>query len=186
MKSSYSLAFDTTSGSYEAPGAMLEPTATEPAEDQATPSPRPGTTSGARTARGSDRGSAKEGANPFGPDVILPTQFYENATALDRATGEKALMLAVLEDGIRCFQEHLRNPRVRPRLLARQAERWIRSSDWDWPFSFNNVCESLELNPDCLRAKLLAPREDGAARSKPRSSHRVYRLTPRVKPPRRR
>jgi hypothetical protein len=126
-------------------------------------------------------------ANPFGPDVILPEQFYDQRNGLEQAAGEKALMLAVLEDGIRCFQEHLKNPRVRPRLLARQAEKWIRSADWDWPFSFNNVCESLSLNPECLRNRLLTPRANGEAAPKPRpSSHRVYRLTPRVKPPRRR
>lgn len=130
---------------------------------------------------------ANRDANPFGPDVILPEQFYDQRNGLEQAAGEKALMLAVLEDGIRCFQEHLKNPRVRPRLLARQAEKWIRSSDWDWPFSFNNVCESLSLNPECLRNRLLAPRANGEAAPKPRpSSHRVYRLTPRVKPPRRR
>ena len=66
-------------------------------------------------------------AVPFGPDVILPEQFYDGQRGMDYVSGERALMLAVLEDGIRCFQEHLRNPRVRPRLLARQAERWIRS-----------------------------------------------------------
>ncbi|MBY0278162.1 hypothetical protein K2Z84_22740 [Candidatus Binatia bacterium] len=119
--------------------------------------------------------------------MILPEQFYDQRNGLEQAAGEKALMLAVLEDGIRCFQEHLKNPRVRPRLLARQAEKWIRSADWDWPFSFNNVCESLSLNPECLRNRLLTPRASGEAAPKPRpSSHRVYRLTPRVKPPRRR
>lgn len=141
--------------------------------------PQPG------TRRRAER--ANRDANPFGPDVILPEQFYDQRNGLEQAAGEKALMLAVLEDGIRCFQEHLKNPRVRPRLLARQAEKWIRSADWDWPFSFNNVCESLSLNPECLRNRLLAPRANGEAAPKPRpSSHRVYRLTPRVKPPRRR
>ncbi|MEW6269615.1 MAG: hypothetical protein AB1689_10000 [Thermodesulfobacteriota bacterium] len=136
--------------------------------------------------RRSERSTVRD-ANPFGPDVILPEQFYDQRSGSEQVSGEKALMLAVLEDGIRCFQEHLKNPRVRPRLLARQAEKWIRSSDWDWPFSFNNVCESLSLNPECLRSRLLAPRPTGEAPPKPRpSSHRVYRLTPRVKPPRRR
>jgi hypothetical protein len=146
---------------------------------------------GAREARSRDK-SERLGArtptnDPFGPDVILPEQFYDRQNGMEQISGEKALMLAVLEDGIRCFQEHLKNPRVRPRLLARQAEKWIRSADWDWPFSFNNVCDSLALNPDCLRTRLLAPRESGEPAPKPRpSSHRVYRLTPRVKPPRRR
>jgi hypothetical protein len=131
-------------------------------------------------------GGSRDSATPFGPDVILPEQFYDQGAGMEQVAGERALMLAVLEDGIRCFQEHLRNPRVRPRLLARQAEKWIRSDDWEWPFSFNNVCESLSLNPDSLRVELLNPRStDGPPRPRP-STHRVYRLTPRVKPPRRR
>jgi hypothetical protein len=63
------------------------------------------------------------------------------------------LMLAVLEDGIRCYQEHLHSPRVRARLLARQSERWIRSEDWEWPYSFNNICDSLSIEPETLRRK---------------------------------
>lgn len=130
---------------------------------------------------------AQKDGPSFGPDVILPEQFYDSGPGMEEVSGERALMLAVLEDGIRCFQEHLTSPRVRPRLLARQAEKWIRSGDWDWPFSFNNICESLALDPDSLRERLLAPRPEGEERPRPRpSSHRVYRLTPRVKPPRKR
>jgi hypothetical protein len=154
------------------------------------PAPLPPTES--RTGRtGSSRrrsgeGGSRDSVTPFGPDVILPEQFFDQNAAIEQVSGERALMLAVLEDGIRCFQEHLQNPRVRPRLLARQAEKWIRSDDWEWPFSFNNVCESLSLNPDSLRCELLNPRSTDAP-PKPRpSTHRVYRLTPRVKPPRRR
>ena len=77
--------------------------------------------------------SPKDAAS-FGPDVILPEQFYDSSVGMEEVSGERALMLAVLEDGIRCFQEHLTSPRVRPRLLARQAEKWIRSGDWEWPF----------------------------------------------------
>lgn len=166
---------DTTRGA----AAVAEPSANERG-----PALRGVAQSGAR--RRPER-ATRDGANPFGPDVILPEQFYDQRNGLEQAAGEKALMLAVLEDGIRCFQEHLKNPRVRPRLLARQAEKWIRSADWDWPFSFNNVCESLSLNPECLRNRLLTPRANGESAPKPRpSSHRVYRLTPRVKPPRRR
>ena len=132
------------------------------------------------------KNGSKDGST-FGPDVILPEQFYDGGSRMEEVSGERALMLAVLEDGIRCFQEHLQSPRVRPRLLARQAEKWIRSGDWDWPFSFNNICESLALDPDSLRERLLAPQPEGAERPRPRpSSHRVYRLTPRVKPPRKR
>jgi len=86
-------------------------------------------------------------ADLFAPDIVLPEQFFEGARRDSYISGEKALMLAVLEDGIRCFQEHLRNPRSNPRLLSREAEDWIRAVDYDWPFSFNNVCETLGISP---------------------------------------
>ncbi len=91
----------------------------------------------------------------FAPDIVLPEQFFEGARRDSYISGEKALMLAVLEDGIRCFQEHLRNPRSNPRLLSREAEDWIRAVDYDWPFSFNNVCETLGIDPSALRSALL-------------------------------
>ncbi len=40
-------------------------------------------------------------ADLFAPDVVLPVQFFEGARRDSQASGEKALMLAVLEDGIR-------------------------------------------------------------------------------------
>ena len=95
-------------------------------------------------------------ADLFTPDIILPEQFFDGARRDSYISGEKALMLAVLEDGIRCFQEHLRNPRSNPRLLSQQAEQWIRAVDYEWPFSFQNVCETLGINPESLRGALLA------------------------------
>ena len=115
----------------------------------------------------------------FGPEIVLPEQIatgYRNDSYL---SGEKALMLAVLEDGIRCFQEHLRNPRLNPRLLSEQAEEWIRAEDWDWPFSFNNVCETLGLDPEALRNTLLRWKAQllaSAAQKTTPQSRKVYRL----------
>jgi len=91
----------------------------------------------------------------LGPDVILPQQFFDGPRNDSDFSPEKALMLAVLEDAIRCFQEYFRTTRARPRMLSRQAERWIRTRDWNWPFSFNNVCEALSIDPDCMRDTLL-------------------------------
>ncbi len=124
-------------------------------------------------------------ADLFAPDIVLPEQFFEGARRDSQASGEKALMLAVLEDGIRCFQEHLRNPRSNPRLLSQQAEAWIRAVDYEWPFSFNNVCETLGIDPAALRralldwkAKRLAEHDDGGPTP---TAKKVYRLHLRTK-----
>ena len=125
-------------------------------------------------------------ADLFAPDIVLPEQFFEGARRDSQASGEKALMLAVLEDGIRCFQEHLRNPRSNPRLLSQQAETWIRAVDYDWPFSFNNVCETLGIDPSALRSCLLAWKakrlneREGDGGPTP-ASKKVYRLHLRTK-----
>ena len=138
----------------------------------------------AETARG-DR-TPESLAELFAPDIVLPEQFFEGARRDSYVSGEKALMLAVLEDGIRCFQEHLRNPRSNPRLLSEQAEAWIRAVDYDWPFSFNNVCETLGIDPSALRAALLAWKAQRLAERTERdmptpAAKKVYRLHLRTK-----
>jgi hypothetical protein len=125
-------------------------------------------------------------AELFTPDFVLPEQFFEGARRDSYISGEKALMLAVLEDGIRCFQEHLRNPRSNPRLLSREAEDWIRAVDYDWPFSFNNVCETLGIAPSALRGALLTWKakrlaERGVQDGPTPTAKKVYRLHLRTK-----
>lgn len=69
--------------------------------------------------------------------------------------GERALMLAVLEDAIRCYLRLVHYDRTNPEILARQAEYWIKLEDWDSPFSFNNICEAVGLNSQETRTAIL-------------------------------
>ncbi len=71
-------------------------------------------------------------------------------------TPELTLMLAILEDAIACYRRTLKRPRQNPEILARQAEFWIRLDDWESPFSFNNICEALGLDPLATRERILA------------------------------
>ena len=106
-------------------------------------------------------------AGSSGADIVAAEQFTDSYRYL---SGEKALMLAVLEDAIRCFRNQLRNPRHKPRLLSELAEEWIRADDWDWPFSFNNVCDTLRLEPAALRPTLLRSKAQLLAILKRRTS----------------
>src|SRR5262245_34786971 len=111
------------------------------------------------------------------PEQVLPAQVaHPRRDSL--ICGERALMLAVLEDAIRCLETR----RSRGRLAA-EAERWIRADDPRWPFSFVNVCGNLDIDASRLRAALLARK---ARRRTERTAGREYRLHLRLKPPQRR
>ena len=69
--------------------------------------------------------------------------------------GERALMIAVLEDAVRCYLGLVQYDRTNPEILARQSEHWLRLEDWESPFSFNNICESLGLEPETTRKTIL-------------------------------
>jgi hypothetical protein len=124
-------------------------------------------------------------AELFAPEIVLPDQILAGARRDSVISGEKSHMLAVLEDGIRCFQGHLTNERSNPALLSAQSEEWIRAVDYDWPFSFNNVCETLNIDPDALRVSLLGwkdqQRADTAEAQPTPIEKKVYRLHLRTK-----
>ena len=85
-----------------------------------------------------------------------------------RFTGTKALMLAVLEDGIRSY---LGGSRV----IAHEAEFWIYSHRRHSPFSFVVVCEMLGLDPDAVRKTLRRMKSENVSPRKalPRARHNV-------------
>jgi len=62
-------------------------------------------------------------------------------------TGTKALMLAILEDGIRSYLSPMGRIRT-------EAEYWVRTTRQRSPFSFAVVCETLGLEPDAVRTAL--------------------------------
>lgn len=62
-------------------------------------------------------------------------------------TGTRALMLAVLEDAIRCYLDGRKS-------ISQEAERWLKANWRDSPFSFVIVCETLRLDPQAVRCML--------------------------------
>ena len=103
-----------------------------------------------------DLGSASQ-LLPTG--VVLPEQFYTRPTGCEAHGGEAALMRAVLEDAIHCFQKQFVRKGRRVGRLAREAEEWFATDDPRWPFSFVNICAVLGLEPEYLRLGLKRWRE---------------------------
>ena len=65
--------------------------------------------------------------------------------------GEKRLMLAVLESATEDFQKYVLATDKRRKDLFQAAEEWILDTDDSSFFSFVNICEHLQLNPDYTR-----------------------------------
>jgi hypothetical protein len=111
-----------------------------------------------RTAEASDSVTAS--------DLILPSQFFE-LVGKSRFTCEQRLMLAVLADAINILNDWRISASVRKRRLFADAARWVMTHGSHVPFSFDNVCEALEISPDALRRRLDSLiNGNGAARSR--------------------
>jgi hypothetical protein len=93
------------------------------------------------------------------PDTLLPSQYFAILRRKGAHEPERRLVVAVLEDAVECFQKHIRARDIKARQLFRDAEEWIRSQDRSWPFSFENVCDLLQINPEYLRRGLMAWRD---------------------------
>src|SRR5262245_22745381 len=84
------------------------------------------------------------------PEIVVPSQLA-GSPRLGRGTGERALMLAVLEDAMRCLQGSVGAAGGRGNLLARDAERWVRANEPSQPFSFVSICDALGVDVKALR-----------------------------------
>jgi hypothetical protein len=104
----------------------------------------------------------------YTPDFMLADQFFDARRAgLD---GERALMLAVLRDAVECYQKYALARDPRGRFEFEEARRWIDSDERDWPYSFENICDVLDIDPVYLREGLarFAPRGIRGEMRKPR------------------
>src|SRR5262245_1471521 len=82
---------------------------------------------------------------------IVPAQMAVGARCDGDTSGARALMLAVLEDALRCIEHGRRRRTFHARRLAADAEAWVRSDRRDWPFAFVNVCDVLGFEADAIR-----------------------------------
>ena len=106
------------------------------------------------------------------PAAVLPEQFFATPASGYQSRGAYALMRAVLEDALLCFEKQFVSDHRRSLQLAREAEEWIQSHNAGWPFAFENVCAALGLDADSVRRQL-ALRRQGATRPLRRSRRRV-------------
>ncbi len=90
----------------------------------------------------------------FEPDTLLPIQYFEAMRRKHLLEGEKRLILSVLEDAVECFMKCIDSSTNKGQRLFRDADEWISLEDKRWVFSFDNVCDMLDINAEYMRAGL--------------------------------
>lgn len=95
----------------------------------------------------------------FSATVVLPEQFHADSDGTYKMHGVVALMRAVLEEAVHCWQQQSTKSGQRAQRLTREAEEWLFSDDPRWLFSFVNICAALNFDPDYIRRGLTQLRQ---------------------------
>src|SRR6267143_1058256 len=90
-------------------------------------------------------------AGLFEPDVLLPAQFFAAFRREGGLERERLLMLAVLEDAVDCYQKYAHSRDPRGHQMYDEAREWL--------FSFENICDTLEISGEYVRRGLREWRE---------------------------
>jgi hypothetical protein len=94
-------------------------------------------------------------------DAVLPQQFFTHVQRRVWRAPERRLAMAILRDAIECYQG------TGTATEFTEAETWILSRDRGYLFSFENVCELLDINAEWLRRGLKQRRRMGHAAPRP-------------------
>jgi hypothetical protein len=84
----------------------------------------------------------------FTPEAILPVQYWSRRKLTEPW---QRLMLAVLLDGIRCYQTNFTATTGERRRLFTEAKEWLFASSDAGPFACDTVCQAIGIDPEYLR-----------------------------------
>lgn len=90
------------------------------------------------------------------PEPALPAQFKDVWYRSRAISPERALVLAVMWQAVIDLQKHRFATRRQQQRLYWEAWEWVASDDRNWAYSFSNLCDMLNLNPEPLRKELLS------------------------------
>jgi hypothetical protein len=102
---------------------------------------------------------------------ILPDNYLSVRGSLSTRSPEAAMMCAILEDAVNCFQRQLVSPTRRASRLGQEAEEWFFDDDCRWLFSFVSICNVLGLDPGYIR-RGLKRRDQGNDKKASLKNHR--------------
>ena len=113
----------------------------------------------------------------FSPAIVLRDQLFERVSVGSRHYAEKRLMVAVLRDAVGIFQRHVHTASGSGERMFQEVEKWFCSNDHSWPFSFENICNTLDIHPLYLRRALKLSRKGLRNSPQSRRGYRTNRAT---------
>jgi hypothetical protein len=87
-------------------------------------------------------------------DAATSEQYRDTFRRSELLEPEKALLIALLDDAIHDYRKYSRANDHAGQGRFRRAFEWIMADDDEWIFSFVNVCELLNLDPEYVRRGL--------------------------------
>ena len=102
------------------------------------------------------------------PDILLAGQLgLGRSLGASRSSGERGLMLAVLRDAVDCYRRGRRARDPATRLLFAETRAWLESTDHRATFSFESICDVLDIDAHDLRRGLRQRRAPGRGGKRP-------------------
>jgi hypothetical protein len=90
----------------------------------------------------------------FAPAIILPAQYYWALRHRTSLEGERKLMFAVLEDGVRCYLKNMVARSRHRRILFFEVRDWMEAQYSNGPFSFESLCQEFGMDGAQVRDAL--------------------------------
>ena len=90
------------------------------------------------------------------PEILTPSQYYDSHTGTRSNDPIGRLMLAVLTDAVVSYQKTAGSGTRKGARLFAELEDWFFTAGGDDPFSFESICDALNIDFRALRAGLRA------------------------------
>jgi len=105
-------------------------------------------------------------------DAVMPAQFYPARRGSASVEPIMRLMGGILADAVRSFQRNFEAQGASRRQEFKEAQRWIFDDKEDGPFSFEDICEALDIDPRRLRELIIRWEKNKRPGDKPRMIRR--------------
>jgi hypothetical protein len=84
----------------------------------------------------------------------LPVQFVDLFSRSNQLDGGRRLLIAVLDDAVQCYLKNMTAWNRRHRLIFNETRYWIISDSRKGLFAYENLCKTLGIEANALRAAL--------------------------------